>query len=95
MFLPDDKVFDGNATAREMRKRLMVCCSRREKVRGEVQPRQSVLFAWQAPLMCLSCSVVFFHAGLLAVVVSPLVRKGGWGDEAKVCGMLFLKRELS
>ena len=83
MFLPDK--FDGNA-ARDFRKRLMV--RSREKMRAELEPRQSILFAWQAPLMCLSCSVVFFHAGLLSVVISPLARKPGWGDEAKVCGIL-------
>lgn len=38
--------------------------------------------------MCLSCLVVFFHAGLLLVVVSPLARKREWGHEAKVCGIL-------
>ena len=84
MFLPDK--FDGNA-AREFRKRLMVR-SKEKMSRAELEPRQSVLFAWQAPLMCLSCSVVFFHAGLLAVVGSPLAGKKGWGDEAKACGML-------
>ena len=95
MFLPDR--IDGNA-ARDFRKRLMV---RSREKRAELEPRQSMLFAWQAPLMCLSCSVVFFHAGLLSVVVSPLARKPGWGDEAKVCGMMeslvdfFWERELS
>ena len=45
--------------------------------------------------------MVFLHAGLLSVVVSPLARKPGWGDEAKVCGMMksrvefFLERETS
>ena len=82
MFLPDK--FDGNA-ARDFRRRLMV---RSREKRAELEPRQSMLFAWQAPLMCLSCSVLFFHAGLLSVVVSPLARKPGWGDEAKVCGMM-------
>ena len=91
MFLPDN--FDANA-ARDFRKRLMVRSSNREKRRGEdLEPRQSMLFAWQAPLMCLSCSVVFFHAGLLSVVVGPLVRKGEWGDEAKVCGLLKTLRD--
>lgn len=86
MFLPDN--FDGNA-ARSFRKRLMVRSNREEKRAIELlEPRQSMLFAWQAPLMCLSCSVVFFHAGLLSVVVSPLARKREWGDEAKVCGVL-------
>ena len=87
MFLPDS--LDANA-ARDFRKRLMVHGGRREKKRGAelLDPRQSMLFAWQAPLMCLSCSVVFFHAGLLSVVVSPLARKREWGDEAKVCGLL-------
>ena len=90
MFLPDK--FDGNA-ARDFRKRLMV--RGREKMRAELEPRQSVLFAWQAPLMCLSCSVMFFHAGLLSVVISPLARKPGWGDEAKVCGILKSLGEFS
>ena len=87
MFLLDN--FDANA-ARTFRKRLMVHGGRREKKRGAglLEPRQSMLFAWQAPLMCLSCSVVLFHAGLLSVVVSPLARKREWGDEAKVCGLL-------
>ena len=86
MFLPDN--FDGNA-ARALRKRLMVRSSREKEKRGELlEPRQSMLFAWQAPLMCLSCSVMFFHAGLLSVVVSPLARKREWGNEAKVCEIL-------
>ena len=84
MFLPDN--FDGNAV-RELRKRLMVR-SKEKMSRAELEPRLSVLFAWEAPLMCLSCLVVFFHAGLLAVVRSPLAGKKGWGNEAKVCGML-------
>ena len=46
MFLPDN--FDGNA-ARDFRKRLMV---RSREKRAELEPRQSMLFAWQAPLMC-------------------------------------------
>ena len=86
MFLPDN--FDADA-ARDFRVRLMVRSSREKKRAAEVlEPRQSMLFAWQAPLMCLSCSVVFFHAGLLSVVVSPLARKREWGDEAKVCRIL-------
>ena len=97
MFLPDN--FDANA-ARAFRKKLMVCgsssSSSREKRRAAelLEPRQSMLFAWQAPLMCLSCSVVFFHAGLLAVVIGPLARKREWGDEAKVCGILTVSRRF-
>ena len=95
MFLPDN--FDTNA-ARAFRKKLMVCgsSSSREKRRVAelLEPRQSMLFAWQAPLMCLSCSVVFFHAGLLAVVIGPLARKRELGDEAKVFGILNVSRRF-
>ena len=77
MFLPDD------FAARDFRKRLLV---RSREKRADLEPRQSMWFAWQAPLVCLSCSVVIFYAGLLSVVVSPLARKPDRGMRLRYVG---------
>ena len=53
----------------------------RDKFEGK---RQRALLAWQAPMMCLCYSILFFLAGLGVVVISPFARKGNWGEEAKV-----------
>ncbi|KAI9668393.1 MAG: hypothetical protein M1831_001147 [Alyxoria varia] len=47
------------------------------------QPSHMVLFALQAPLMCLTYSIVFFLAGLASVVLSPFADNPGWNPEAK------------
>lgn len=48
------------------------------------RPSHLVLFALQAPIMCLTYSIVFFLAGLASVVLSPLAQNPGWNPEAKV-----------
>ena len=51
--------------------------------RGE-RPSHMVLFALQAPIMCLTYSIVFFLAGLASVVLSPVAKNPEWNSEAKV-----------
>ena len=53
------------------------------------QPSHMVLFALQAPLMCLTYSIVFFLAGLASVVLSPLAVSPGWNAQAKVSSPVF------
>lgn len=48
-------------------------------------PRKFFMFVMQAPTMVLGYATDAFLAGLISVVVSPLARKGLWGNEAKVC----------
>ena len=45
---------------------------------------RNILFVWQAPIMSLAHSVIFFLVGLISVVVSPFAKEVGWNDEAKV-----------
>ena len=52
--------------------------------RPKKQPSHMVLFALQAPLMCLTYSIIFFLAGLTSVVLSPLAENPGWNSDAKV-----------
>ena len=54
------------------------------------QPSHLVLFALQAPLMCLTYSIFFFLAGLASVVLSPLAHNPGWNADAKVRGHTLL-----
>ena len=64
----------------KVRKNLMRGSARRER------PGRTVLFALQAPLMCLAYSIVLFLAGLTSIVLSPLAQNPGWNAEAKVGG---------
>ncbi|KAI9653779.1 MAG: hypothetical protein M1831_005646 [Alyxoria varia] len=57
--------------------------------RPRSQPSHMVLFALQAPLMCLTYSIIFFLAGLTSVVLSPLAENPGWNSDAKTT-VLFL-----
>ena len=77
MIMPE--VVDTN-TAQAFRRRLIV-----DENAKTAMPRRSMLFVWQAPLMCLSYSIVCFLTGLTSVVVSPLGRDPTWNDGAKVC----------
>ena len=57
--------------------------SERFKKRSRIRER-NILFVWQAPIMNLAHSVIFFLVGLISVVVSPFAKNIGWNDEAKV-----------
>ena len=57
MFMPD--TVDAEA-AQEFRR----CHMANNGSEKRPEPRQIMLFVWQAPLMCLSYSIVFFLAGL-------------------------------
>ena len=57
--------------------------SERLRKRSEIKER-NILFVWQAPIMSLVHSVIFFLVGLISVVVSPFAKEVGWNDEAKV-----------
>ena len=48
--------------------------SERLRKRSEIKEGY-ILFAWQAPIMSLAHSVIFFLAGLISVVVSPFSKK--------------------
>ena len=85
MFMPD--TVDTEA-AQEFRRR-HIANNGSEK---RPEPRQIMLFVWQAPLMCLSYSIVFFLAGLTSVVLSPLAQRPGWNAEAKVCASILRQR---
>lgn len=54
------------------------------------RPSRLVLFALQAPLMCLAYSILLFLAGLTSVVLSPLSHNPGWNAEAKVCRLVTI-----
>ena len=43
-----------------------------------------MLFVWQAPLMCMSYSILCFLAGLSSVVISPLASRPMWNNDASV-----------
>ena len=52
--------------------------------KGSKIKERYILFVWQAPIMSLAHSVIFFLVGLISVVVSPFSKDLGWNDEAKV-----------
>jgi len=43
-----------------------------------------MLFVWQASLMSLSYSIIWYVAELTAVVINPLLDEPKWSDAAKV-----------
>ena len=49
--------------------------------------RRRMVFASQAPMMCICWAIVFFLVGLTVVVVSPFAINRVWGDDAKVCSI--------
>lgn len=46
--------------------------------------KKGLVFALQCPLMFFAYSVALFLSGVYAVIFSPLVRHGSWGDDTKV-----------
>lgn len=52
-------------------------------------PSRIMLFALQAPFMCMTYSIALFLAGLTSVVLSPLARQPMWDDDAKVSSFFF------
>ena len=50
----------------------------------------NILYVWQAPIMSLAHSVIFFLVGLISVVVSSFSKEIGWNDEAKVSWDLLI-----
>ena len=58
--------------------------------KGSKSKEGKILFVWQAPIMSLAHSVVFFLVGLISVVVSLFSKEIGWNDEAKVSRDLLI-----
>jgi len=62
-----------------VRQRLMV----QPPVDGKLRPRLKMLYVWQEPLMTMGYSVLFFLAGLMSHVFSPIALNPGWNDSSK------------
>lgn len=71
---------DDDTDWERVRQRLMVQGSRT----GELKPRLKMLYVWQEPLMMLGYAVIFFLAGLMSHVFSPIAMHPSWNDDAKV-----------
>ena len=62
-----------------------------ERLRKRIKIKErNMLFIWQAPIMSLAHSVIFFLVGLISVVVSPFSKEIGWNEEAKVSGISWV-----
>ena len=64
----------------------------KEKLRSA---RRRVVFASQAPMMCLAYAIILFLAGLTVFVVSPFTKKKSWGDESKVRSFVIITTTLA
>lgn len=57
-----------------------------EELRSQVKVRWNMVFTWQAPIMLMSYSVVFFLLGLTIFVITPLYDGRNFDGESRVSG---------
>jgi hypothetical protein len=60
------------------------CLADQNRLTATPQPNGAMVFTLQYPMMCLSYSIVFFLAGLMSFVYSPVAQSWRWDEDTKV-----------